>query len=579
MKSVRNHLGLFAVLALLGASQGCSKTTDYGLGNPQGDQFSNSDRSAKIQDLESDYGLTIDIVDQSYADEHNVNRVLVYLAANEGTLKGQLQNVAELDIVSPNNGLTSGLGASNEGSVQWMSTGGTDTNGNATYKVSINCAASQATLSAGFQMFANSYQGSAILTSAAARIGVVQIVDMVGLSSGDATNFAQNLISAAQGLDFTTSTAREYASVIQVDSIFAMGNQGTVLVDSTASSGDIQTFLTSVLNLAKHLDTDLQTVNTALGRNVTYQPDTLIPAEVSQGIVTLTAAIHTIVNPDYQALPIMIGRRTETQASIVQQQGVLLIAFNASTSDIANAVSLQQPNNTTAVTQTIQAAVAYYAQSQVTFSAQPSDFGVSDPTSAGSLLVVQNAISALEQAAPPATLQADAVTSITPSASVPPNVQNGTLQLGLTAIDPNAVAAALSQWVVVNANNLSASERQADQQSYVSSLETKYPNLSWQVASYDLSSAAKTQALSSGAQTFEQVVKTGAILSQVGITAVVLTAAAPSPDEAALVSADRSTLTVDLYLITSKVLNQVLQAAIPAPTPAPPTPKPVAAAE
>jgi hypothetical protein len=221
----------------------------------------------------------------------------------------------------------------------------------------------------------------------------------------------------------------------------------------------------------EHVDADLAALATKLGVSVRFQPDTLTPDEIGQGIKNLDAASQAIRDCTRTKLPILIGRRTESDPARVRSAGELLIAFGANADEVNAALALLQNDNSAAVAAAISAATALYAGYGVSFAPTASSFGAgSDMTNDSALTVVEDILARFESVATPQRLAASRITSVafgTYDSGIRSNSDgSAVLSLDLSRLDEVTLGAWLTTWE----STFATAARLAQQESYLRDL-------------------------------------------------------------------------------------------------------------
>ncbi len=365
----------------------CGQKDAFDLGNTEGDPFSNPDRSTRLQDLESQYGLKIIITDRSYNQEHATNRVLRFLVENLATYADKLKSSGVIEIEIGHQFSTAEVPGSA-----------------GKYRVTLNNFASETQMHRYMERYAQDIQSATRLSTGASRIGIKYVFDLHGMSPTETNEFMDRAESAARGLDFQAPLPLTIHQMLAIERIYAVG-VSSMYVPYDATADGLHAYFEKILALSKHLTTDLARATTATGLSVSYQDGVLTPDELTQGIENLVARSAQIRAAAGVKHPILIGRRTETDSAMIRSESKILISFSATAEEVAAVLALLDADATSGVQKALADFRAEYLASGVEalFSLDHFGFasGIPTPTT---LEQVARALSRIKAVAAPTRL-------------------------------------------------------------------------------------------------------------------------------------------------------------------------------
>jgi hypothetical protein len=569
----------FLVLAFTTAtsllSSGCGEKDVFDLGNQEGDTMSGPNRRERFDEIESKYSAKIIINDRSYDAEHGVNRILRFLAENVSTYAEQFRNTGVVEIEIADRFETQEVQGS----------GGK-------LRIRLNLNASEAEIRRYLGHFPEDLHALNRRTEGARKMGLSQIIDLRGLSHGETNDFMARAENAAKGLDFQTRLPMTFHQRLVISRVYAISSNA-MYVPFDASEDGLRAFFGKSIDLAKRLKDDLAKATTATGVTVDFQEAVLTPDELTAGINNLITLAEQVRSASGAKRPILLGRRTETDAALIRSQGMMLVSFSATREELTALLALLDADSSYALQKQLAEFRALYLASGVEVTLDVSHFGLPSGTATPTTLErVGSILARLVKVASPSRLAGLQIRSLqsAPGSSSGSSgsaawleERNGVQRL-FTRVDTGLSEDALTSVLSPLEGRHERNQRLRTQRSMIESLWTRgsYRNASVSLEftddSLDTTSAEKTRILGAFLTNFLTVASANR-LSALQIRRVVFVRNVTSEQE--FVIAVGGMLQIDPYQASAAQLEQALYdlehpAPVPTPTsrPNPPRPRP-----
>ncbi|HUP56832.1 MAG TPA: hypothetical protein VM598_05220 [Bdellovibrionota bacterium] len=538
----RNLGAIGAVLAIVFASgfMGCSPGDEapFDIHNVSGDLFAGGNRQDRLSYLEGQLNLRVVIEDQGYANEFAVNRVLRQLAVNLQALKEQLKDVVELKI-----------GSRFE---RREVSGGK-------LSLSVDAMASESAIGEFFSLSRQNQEVGSELRLTATRLGLRSIVDLRGMSAAEAKSTLEKLVAGLRGYDFSTPYASEFAGTIYIDRIFAVG-KGSLVVPFDASEESYRGFVGKALDLARTMTRELEDASAMLTVQVSYQPSVLTPDEITAGLDNLKRNAALFLGSNRTRKPILIGRRTETDAGIATRAPQLLVSYRASPEEIGAALALLGTDATGVIRSLRAGTASLYQAYGIVFRVSDSDLIAGQAPNDGTVERVRGILDNVQRVFSPLRLSRVQVTEIGAASGGDSEIAAGSSGTASLRVALMSAPARMESVIARYEEAYVPSERMRIQRALLEDLRRFYASdftVGYENA-LDASSE-ETTAVLTGAIEFFKRVATKERLRRANVRSITFQKGAISPRESVVIA--NGELKIDPYRATAEVLESAIRAA------------------